>query len=249
MEDRITRGLYLEMTEGPLDDYVDTRVDDVLGRHGAGRATWWRNANRDRADLPRTLPEFEYLAVYEVGDAFEAPVTPSGVTGLHFRHYPRPGQGRITGRPTLGLSLVLISPTERHRAQELRDWGDFVHIRFIVEADVPGYTMITPYENVTGADPLYLHFYEMDTDRPEEAFRSMTPRVERLLNAGGTPMADLLDSDDDSRAAQFERRPEGLTEAFRSWGFHPALRIDYVNSFVRVGERAGGGWVGHTELF
>ena len=238
MEDRITPGLYLEMTEGPLDNYVDTRVDEVLGRQGSSRATWWRNVNRDRSDLPRTLPEFEYLAVYEVGDPFVAPATPSGVTGLHFRHYPRPGQGRITGRPTLGLSLVLISPTDRHLAQELRDWGDFVHIRTIAEADVPGYTMITPYENVTGADPLYLHFYEMDTDRPEEAFRSMTPLVERLLNAGGTPMADLLDSDDASRSAQFERGPEGLTEAFRSWGFHPALRIDYVNSFLRIGERA-----------
>jgi len=247
MEDRITPGLYLEMTEGPLDDYIDARVDDVLGREGADRATWWHNVNRDRTDLPRTLPEFEYLAVYEVGHPFEAPLTPPGVTGFHFRHYPRPGQGRITGRPTLGLSLVLISPTERPRAKELRDWGDFVHIRAIAQVGVPGYTMITPYENVTGGDPLYLHFYEMDTDRPEEAFRSMTPLVERLLNAGGTPMADLLDSDDDSRAARFATGPEGMTEAFRSWGFHPALRIDYVNSFVRIGERVRAGPVGTTE--
>ncbi len=237
MEDRITPGLYLEMTEGPLDDYVDTRVDAVLGHHGADRATWWRNVNRDRADLPRTLPEFDHLAVYEVDDRFEAPTTPPGVTGLLYHHYRRPGQGRTTGRPTLGLSLVLISPTERDRAQELRDWGDFVHIRTIAEANVPGYTMITPYENVTGTGPRFLHFYEMDTDRPEEAFRSMTPLVERLLNGGGTPLADLLDSEDASRADQFEAGAGGLTEAFRAWGFHPALRIDYVNTFARVGER------------
>lgn len=209
MEDRITPGLYLEMTEGPVDGYVAARVPEVLGLDGAARATWWRNAHRDRADLPRRLPEFEYLAVYEVDHRFAAPETPPGVTGHLFHHYRRPGQGRVTGRPTLGLSLVLISPTEPARAQELRDWADFVHIRFIAEANVPGYTMITPYENVTGDDPLYLHFYEMDTDQPEAAFASMTPLVEQLL--------------------------EGSTQPFGEWAFHDALRIFYVNSFVRVG--------------
>ena len=33
----------------------------------------------------------------------------------------------------------------------LRDWGDFVHLNHIVEAGVPGFTMITPYENATAA--------------------------------------------------------------------------------------------------
>ncbi len=237
MEDRITPGLYLETTDGPIGEYTEQRVTEVLGLDGAERATWWRNANRDRADLPRQLPEFEYLAVYEVDTGFTAPSTPDGVTGLHFHHYPRPGQGRITGRPTLGLSLVLISPTEPERAQELRDWGDFVHIRYIAEANVPGYTMITPYENVTGGEPRFLHFYEMDTDRPEEAFRRMTPLVEQLLNRGGTPMAELLASEDASRSDQFEAGAAGFTDAFRAWGFHDALRIMYVNSFVRLGER------------
>ena len=73
----------------------------------------------------------------------------------------------LTGRPTIGLSLVLISPKEPDRAQELRDWADFVHIRHIAEVGVPGYTMITPYENATGGDPRFMHFYEMDTDDPE----------------------------------------------------------------------------------
>jgi hypothetical protein len=237
MEDRITPGLYLEMTDGPLDAYVDHRMPELLRLGGARRSTWWQNANRDRTDLPRKLPEFEYLAVYEVDDRFEAPETPDGVTGFLFHHCPRPGQGRVTGRPTLGLSLVLISPTERSRAQELRDWGDFVHIRHIAEANVPGYTMITPYQNVTGGDPLFLHFYEMDTDEPEAAFRSMTPLVEQRLNSGGTPMADLLKSEEASRSAQFEAGVGGLTDAFREWGFHDALRIIYVNSFVRLGER------------
>jgi len=237
MEDRITPGLYLEMTDGPLDDYVARRVPQVLGLPGVCRATWWTNANRDRSDLPRKLPEFGSLGVYEVDHRFEAPPTPSDVRGHLFHRTSRPGQGRITGRPTLGLSLVLISPTERSRAQELRDWGDFVHIRTIVEANVPGYTMITPYENVTGGDPLYLHFYEMDTDQPEAAFRSMTPLVELLLDSGGTPMADLLESEDASRSDLFQQADRRLSDAFLAWGFHDALQIIYVNSFVRAGEQ------------
>ena len=41
--------------------------------------------------------------------------------------------------PTIGLSLVLISPREPDQAQALRDWADFVHIRHIAAAGVPGY--------------------------------------------------------------------------------------------------------------
>jgi hypothetical protein len=227
MEDRVTPGLYLEMTDDPLDEYVAGRVADLLAHPGVSRATWWRNVNRHRVDLPRRIPEFDHLAVYEVDDRFGAPSTPDGVRGHLFHHYRRPGQGRLTGRPTLGLSLVLISPSEPHRAQELRDWGDFVHIRHIAEVAVPGYTMITPYENVTGQDPRYLHFYEMDTDEPEAAFGLMTPLVERLLNADRTRSV---------ARDQTVGVPPG--DSFRRWASHDALRIDYVNSFVRMGELA-----------
>ncbi len=170
--------------------------------------------HRDRDDLPRVLPEFAHLGVYEVDDGFRAPSTPDGVTGHHFRHYPRPGQGIVTGRPTIGLSLVLISPSKQEHAQALRDWADFVHIRHIAEAAVPGYCMITPYENVTGGDPLFMHFYEMDTDEPERAFKRMTPLV--MERIGGTD-----------------------TDAFKHWAYEPHLRIMYVNSFLRVGVREG----------
>jgi hypothetical protein len=204
--------LYLEMTELPLDSYTAGRGPEVLALPGVERATWWQNVHRDRDDLPRVLPEFDHLAVYEVSDEFRAPSAPDGVTGHHFRRYRRPGQGVLTGRPTIGLSLVLISPKERERAQELRDWADFVHIRHIAEAAVPGYAMITPYENVTGGDPLFMHFYEMDTNEPERAFKSMTPLV---INRIG-------DTD---------------TERFKHWAFGPSLRIMYVNSFARVGEQ------------
>jgi len=105
---------------------------------------------------------------------------------------------------------VLISPTAPERAQELRDWADFVHIRHIAEAGVPGYAMITPYENVTGGDPRFMHFYEMDTDEPERAFRSMTPLVMQRIGDQGT-------------------------DAFKRWAWGPGLRIMYVNTFARVG--------------
>src|SRR5690348_14085209 len=152
-----------------------------MRERGATRATWWRNVHRDRDDLPRVLPEFDHLGVYEVDDAFVAPATPHGVTGYHFRRTPRPGQGSLSGEETIGLSLVLISPKDPARAQELRDWGDFVHIRRIAEAGVPGYGMITPYENATGGDPRYMHFYEMHTDEPERSYKAMTPLVSQRI--------------------------------------------------------------------
>ena len=213
MEDRITPGLYLEMTDAPVDGYVADRVPQLVGHPGVQRATWWENVHRDRDDLPRHLPEFQYLGVYEVDDTFTPPSRIPQVTGHHFRRYPRPGQGRLTGRPTIGLSLVLISPRDPSDAQALRDWGDFVHLRHIAEVAVPGYTMITPYEHATGGDPRFLHFYEMDTDDPETAYRAMTPRVTELLGAG-TPEWD-------------------------HWAFHPALRIMYVNTFRRLGVLEG----------
>ena len=83
--------------------------------HGVQRATWWRNVHRDRDDLPRVLAEFDHLGVYEVDDDFVAPPVPDDVTGHHFRRTPRPGQGVLTGNPTIGLSLVLISPKDRAR--------------------------------------------------------------------------------------------------------------------------------------
>jgi hypothetical protein len=213
VEDRITPGLYLEMSD--LDDasYAASRVPEVLALEGAERATWWRNVHRDRTDLPRVLPEFSLLGVYEVSNAFTAPSPPAGITGYHFRHYRRPGQGIVTGAPTLGLSLVLISPKEPALAQELRDWADFVHIRHIAAAAVPGYSMITPYENVRGDDPLFMHFYEMDTDDAERVFKSMTPLV--MERIGGVE-----------------------TDAFKEWARCSALRIMYVNSFARIGERS-----------
>jgi hypothetical protein len=211
VEDRLNPGLYLEMTDWAPEEYADRRVPRVLATPGVTRATWWQNVCPHRDDLPRRLPEFHLLGLFEVDESFTPPVPPPGVAGIHFRRYPRPGQGSLGAGPTLGLSLVLISPRSRAGAQALRDWADFVHIRQIAQAAVPGYTMITPYENAGGDDPLYLHLYEMDTDDPERAFGAMTARVaDRLGGAFGTP-------------------------AFDAWATHPELRILYVNSFRRLG--------------
>ena len=212
MEDRVTPGLYLEMTKQAPEEYAQQRVPGVLARAGVQRATWWENVVTDRTDLPRELDEFSLLGMYEVDDTFRAPDDASWAAH-HFRRYPRPAQGSLSGRPTIGLSLVLISPRRPDEAQALRDWADFVHIRHIAETGNPGYTMITPYENVTGGDPRFMHLYEVDSEDPEAAFRAMTPRViERLGGGFGTP-------------------------AFDAWAYHDALRIMYVNSFCRVGER------------
>jgi hypothetical protein len=213
MEDRLTPVLYLEMTEAAPDAYAAERVSQVLALAGVARATWWRNVYRDRPDLPRELPEFDTLGVYECDASFVAPPTPEGVTGHHFVRTPRPGQGRLTGKPTVSLSLVLISPTTEDQAQPLRDWGDFVHLNHIVEAGVPGYTMITPYENVSRGDPRYMHFYEFDDVDAEVTFKRMRPLVEARLGPWGSPECD-------------------------AWAFHPALRIMYVNSFALVGEKS-----------
>jgi hypothetical protein len=214
VEDRCSAGLYLEMTDAPPERYAGERVPAVLEHPQVLRATWWRNLRPERDEFPRRVPEFRTLGVFEVDATFAAPATPDGVRGHHFRRTPRPGQGTLSGRPTLGLELVLVSPKSPAAAQAFRDWADFVHIREIAAASVPGFTMITPYENAAGGEPRFLHFYEMDTANAEEAFQRMTPAtIERIGKPG--------------------------SERFRAWAGHPELVIDYVNTFARVGESTG----------
>ena len=210
MEDRLTPALYLEMTDRDARTYAAERVPEVLAGLGVARASWWENTERDRTDLPRVLPEFSRLGVYEVDATFAVPPTPPDVAGHHFVRTARPGQGCLTGRPTIGLSLVLISPREPEQARALRDWGDFVHIRHIAAAGVPGYGMITPFEHVDGDDPRYLHLYEIDREDPEAVFQSMTPLVAKRF--GGHNTAE-----------------------FRTWAHTPELRIMYVNTFRLLG--------------
>jgi hypothetical protein len=209
MEDRANSSVWLELVGSRPDDY-EARAEDLLSRPGFTSAWWGDNQNPDRSDLPRRLPEFATLAIYEVDDRFVAPSLSDSSRGLHFRRTGRPGQGILTGAPTTGVLLVLISPRHLERATALRDWADFVHIRHIAAVAVPGYSMITPYENADGTEPRYLHLYEMDSTDPERTFASMRPLVEESLG------------------------PQGSTE-FDAWAWHDELRIEYVNTFKRLG--------------
>jgi hypothetical protein len=175
----------------------------LLASEGVERVSAWTNCVPNRSDLPRTLPEFRTLGVVEARAPFAAAAAPDGVAAHQFRQC-RPAQGVLSGRPTRGLELVLISPRSEAGAQALRDWADFVHIRHIAAAAVPGFGLITPYENVTRARPRFLHFYELDTDDAEDAFRRMTP-------------------------ATLARLPDRADR--RAWAGHPELVIDYVSTF------------------
>lgn len=168
----------------------------VLDPGGAG-ATRWEDCVPGRREYPRHVDDIPTLGLTPLGTNADV-----DAPGWCFRRTPRFGQGRLTGRPTIGLLLVLISPRHEVGAQALRDWGDFVHISHIAAAGVPGYTMITPYENA-GDGPRFLHLYEMDDDDPEATFQRMTPLVKARL------------SDDE----------------YATWAVHPELRIDYVSTY------------------
>ena len=168
----------------------------VLDPYGNGK-TRWEDCRPGRTDLPRHIEDIPVLGITPFG-----PDTRPTAPGWVYRRTPRPGQGRLTGRPTLGLLLVLISPRHPDGAQALRDWADFVHLNHIAAAGVPGYTMVTPYE-IDGDGPRFLHFYEMDDDDPEAAYERMTPLVRARLD----------DAD------------------FTEWTRHPELRIDYVSTY------------------
>jgi len=213
VEDRRTVALYLELATGAPGAYGRDRAPEVAALPGVERSSWWSNQHPEREDLPRRLPEFATLGLHEVDATFAPPPPVEGILGLHLSATARPGQGSLGPEPVDGLLLVLISPRTPDEAQALRDWGDFVHLRHIAEAAVPGYRMITPYERVGGGEPRFLHLYEMATEDPEATYRAMTPLVQERLGPPGTPGYD-------------------------AWAWHPALRIDYVNTFRLEGELA-----------
>jgi hypothetical protein len=213
VEDHDSPGLYLELRPSAADTFDPAGREGVTAlaaAPGVTRVSWWANAFPNRTDLPRRLDEGGVLVLAEVDANFSpeaVPVAvPSAVPGWNFRRTSRPGQGVLTGRPTVGLLVVLVSPRRPDDAQALRDWGDFVHIRHIAAAGVPGYGMITPYERVDGTEPRYLHLYEFYESDAERVFQLMPPLVEARLGRRGSP-------------------------PFDAWASHPSLRIDYVNTF------------------
>jgi len=172
MEDRDTRGLYLELGDVRPDGLRD-RIESLVRQPGVSRVTWWENCVPGRDDLPMRVTDGSTLFVAEVDDRFTAPAAPSGATAHYFRRHPRPSQGILTGRPSTGLLVVWISPRTPDSAESLRDWADFVHIRHIAVAGIPGFTQISVYENALDIDPRYMHFYEFDSEDAGATFQTM----------------------------------------------------------------------------
>ena len=187
MEDRITPGLFLELGNLDPTDYAVNRAPALLALPGVQRVSWWETVLPGRPELPMAIPDGTLLGVAETGGTAVWPPLLPATTARRFRRYPRPSQGILTGRPTTGLLVVWISPLSEDRAQSLRDWADFIHISKIAAAAVPGYTQITPYENVSDSKPRYMHLYEMDSDDPEETFQTMAEMLRLRLGGYRTP--------------------------------------------------------------
>jgi len=225
MEDRQPTGLLLEMLDGPDAAEVEewqreVAIPKALASGWFTRGTGFRNLRPDESRFEQKIDPFSHLTVYELSRPDVAFACTEGlpedeggirvVDRLLFRRYPRASQGRLSGKPTLGIFLILISPTQRSRAKELRDWADFTHIHGIAAASPEGFTTITPYENAAGDDPLFLHFYELDTDDPVAAVDDMPNAV---VKRWGFEFGD---------------------DAFMKWAMSDALDIWYVNVFGRV---------------
>ena len=177
MEDRCTPLLYLELGDAPAEACAE-RAEALLRIPGTTRVTWWENCALERTDLPMRVRDGNTLLVVEADDDFVPPSPPADVSEAHaFLRHPRPSQGVLTGTPTLGLLIVWISPRAPELAGALRDWGDFVHIRHIADAGIPGFTQISVYENEAHTDPLFMHLYEFDNLEAEATFSSMVEHV------------------------------------------------------------------------
>ncbi|MHB8682208.1 MAG: hypothetical protein ACYDA2_08970 [Acidimicrobiales bacterium] len=214
MEDRLTPGVYMELGNIEPARYATGRAGELMRLRGVQRVSWWANCRLNRDDLPLRVPDGTLLGMAEVDDGFLPPEPPPGTVAHHFRRHSRPSQGVLTGTPTTGLLVVWVSPKAPERTQELRDWADFVHLRHIAAASVPGFTQITPYDHASESEPRFMHLYELDAEDPEAAFSQMAGHVAARL--GGQ------DSD-----------------AFRHWADLRAAGgyIVYVNTFRLLGSQ------------
>ena len=187
MEDRRTAGLYLEMT-----DWTARTLHARRGCRwsrpppGVTRATWWHNVQpRPRRPAPRARRVRHCSASTRSTTRSAPPSRADGVTGHHFRRTP--GPARVAHRPPddRPLARAHLAQGSRSRRRRCATGPTSCTSATSPRSRCPGYTMITPYENATGGDPRFMHFYEMDTDDPETAFKSMTPLVMRAHRRAG----------------------------------------------------------------
>jgi hypothetical protein len=200
VEDRQPPRLHLELVRPP--DSVDDRAAAI---DAAGwNISLWDPASTQDDGLPRTLSRSDGVVIGE-GDGGIVEPASSASTTVSLVRYPRPAQGCCSGERTTGILLVLISPKHPESAQELRDWGDFVHLRHIAESAVPGYRTITPWENASGGTPRFCHLYEMVGNDPQGTFEAMTPLVRARLDSA----------------------------TFARWAWHPQLVINESRTYLR----------------
>lgn len=200
MEDRQPPRLHLELVRRP--DRVEERAAAV---ESAGWAvSIWEPATTSDDELPRTLPRCDGVVIGEGDGGVVASPSPAS-TVVPLVRYPRPSQGSCSGERTTGILLVLISAKQRESAQKLRDWADFVHLRHIAEAAVPGYRTITPWENESSGTPRFCHMYEMVGNDPQRTFEKMTPLLRARLDRS----------------------------VFDAWAWHPQLLIEESRTYRR----------------
>lgn len=220
MEDRMNAGLLLVLLDGDAQKNMASWNNKLLDIAGVTRVSWWRNdfPNRDDwiGDWRRIQDDFEILAVCEIDAPFDDIERPAGVRSILFKRAARPSQG-VLRLPTLGLCLVMISPenpTDDVEAQRMRDWGDFVHFPGIVEANIPGYGLVTPYENADRDAPRFLHCYEFPQADAEAVFERTRAAVSHRFDS---PPGDSV---------------------FDHWATYPGMVLDYLSNFTRIDESA-----------
>jgi hypothetical protein len=160
-----------------MDSYSIAAEELYLSFDGIGDTSW-----RISKPLPgeSNLYDIELLGVTAIETGQPSPDSP----GLRYRRTPRPAQGRLSNRPTIGLMITLLDAKDREdpaAARSLRDWADFVHIPPLAISGTPGLTLISPY-NVVGDGPLFMHLLEFDCD-PDEGSKAMTKRVSEHLDS------------------------------------------------------------------
>lgn len=218
MEDRMNSGLLLVLFNGDAGNDRSNWDRKLLAIPGVTRVSWWRNEFLDRDDWigewRRIKDDFEIMAVCEIDAPFDSIERPVGVRSILFKRAARPSQG-VLRMPTMGLCLVMISPENARDhvdAQAMRDWGDFVHFPGIVEANIPGYGLVTPYENADRDAPRFLHCYEFPQPDAEAVFDRTRAAV----------------------AHRFDSQPG--ESVFEHWAQYPGMVLDYLSNFTRIDE-------------